>query len=88
MFQEIKDVPIDNNKMKELCLKKLSRKKKDPPIVHVVGQITYIVLGRIIVPKYMNPNNHVVNVNINRILIPNTLIELAVAINLMTRETI
>ena len=37
LLQSIKDIPIYSKVVKELCIKKLGRKKKGPPIVHVIG---------------------------------------------------
>ena len=37
LFQAIKDVPIYGKAIREACLKKPRRKKKDPTTVHVVG---------------------------------------------------
>jgi len=45
------------------------------------------MLGRVISPKYLDPGSSVVDIHINNIIAPNTLIELGVAINAMTKET-
>ena len=37
LFQAIKDVSIYGKAIREACLKKPGRKKKDPTIVYVVG---------------------------------------------------
>ena len=42
LFQAIKDVPIYGKSIRDACLKKTGRKKKDPTIVHVVGQLADI----------------------------------------------
>jgi hypothetical protein len=59
-------------------LKRPRRKKKDSPIVNVVGQLAYLMLGRVFVPKYLDPGSLVVNVHINKSIIQNTLIDLGV----------
>jgi hypothetical protein len=45
------------------------------------------MLGRIFTAKYSDPGSPIVDVQINDVLIPNTLINLGDAINIMTRET-
>ena len=67
-------------------MKKLGRKKKDPTIVHVVGQLVDIILGKVITPKYSDPGSPVVNVSINGQFVKNALIDLRVAINFMTKD--
>ena len=65
LFQDIKDVPIYGKVIREVYLKKLGRKKKDPTIVHVVGQLVDIMLGKLITPKYSDLGSPIVNVSIN-----------------------
>jgi hypothetical protein len=55
LLQAIKNVPIYNKFIKEECLKKPGRKKKDSPIVNVIGQLANLMLGRVFVPKYLDP---------------------------------
>lgn len=45
------------------------------------------MLGRVISPKYLDPGSLLVEVHINGSVVPNTLIDLGVEINLMNRET-
>jgi hypothetical protein len=45
------------------------------------------MLGKLIVPKYLDPGSPLVNVHINITLVQNTLIDLRVAINVMTKDT-
>ena len=45
------------------------------------------MLGQAICPKYLDPGSLVVDVYINGIIIPHTLIDLGAAINVMTRDT-
>jgi hypothetical protein len=87
LLQAIKDVPIYNRFIKEECIKRPGRKRKDTPTINVIGQLVDLMLGRIIVPKYLDPGIPLVNVHINKTLIQNTLIDLGVAINVMTRDT-
>ena len=45
------------------------------------------MLGNINIPKYANSSNPVIQVSINTIVIPNAVVDLGVAINVMTNET-
>jgi hypothetical protein len=44
--------------------------------------------GHFFVEKYQDPGNPIVSICINDVLVPNTLIELGVKINIMPRHTI
>lgn len=46
------------------------------------------MMGKIAIPKYLDPRNLVVKTHINGIEIPNTLIDLGATINIMSRQTI
>ncbi len=87
LFQAIKDIPAYEKAIREACLKKHGRKKKDPTIVHVVGHLVDIMLGKLITPKYFDPGSPVVSVSINGQFVKNALIDLGAAINVMTKET-
>lgn len=86
MLQAIKDVPIYSMTLREACLKKPGRKKKDPQTVHVMGQLADIMLGKVAIPKYFDPCSPVVSIVINGNQIRNVLIDLGEAINVMKRE--
>eukprot|EP00253_Pinus_taeda_P014250 PITA_14250 len=45
------------------------------------------MLGQVICPKYLDPGSRVFDVHINGTIIPHTLIDLGVSINVMTRDT-
>jgi hypothetical protein len=79
MFQSIN--PIYLKAVRELCLRKPGRKNKDPQIVHVMGKLLDLIMGRVLTDKYFDPGSPVVNVKINNKLIRNTLIDLGVPIN-------
>jgi hypothetical protein len=87
ILQAIKNVHVHNKFIKEECLKKPGRKEKDSPTFNVIGQLTNLMLGRVFVPKYLDLGNPIMDVHINKCLIQNTLIDLGVAINVMTRDT-
>lgn len=46
------------------------------------------MIGRVISPKYLDPNSSVMDVQINSIVVPKTLIDLGTTINFMTKETV
>ena len=78
---------IDPQKaIKELCLKKPTRKRIDPQTIHVIGHLTGLMTNTISMEKYVDPGIPRVTTIINNIHIPNTLIDLGAAINVMTLE--
>ena len=83
LLQAIRDVPIYSKMVSELCLKKPGRKQKDPPTIHVIGQLSNYISDYPLPPKFANPGNPVVTICINEIPIGNTLVDLGAAINVM-----
>jgi hypothetical protein len=43
MLQAIKDIPIYAKIIRDILIKKPGRKKKEPPIVQVVGQLSKFI---------------------------------------------
>ena len=85
LLQAIKDIPIYAKIIRDLCIKKPRRKKKEPPLVQVVGQLSEFISE---MPyKYNDPGNPVVTIEINGISLPNTLIDLGAAINVIPFDT-
>lgn len=87
LLQAIKDVPIYKNIIKEECFKRPRRRRKYTSTINVVGQLSDLMLGRVISPKYLECSSPVVDVHIDGIMVPNTLIELGAGINVMNRES-
>ena len=87
LLQAIKDVPIYNKLVKEKCFKHPGRWNKDASTINVIGQLSNLMLGQVICPKYLDPGSPVVDVHINGTIIPHALIDLGAAINVMTRDT-
>eukprot|EP00253_Pinus_taeda_P010529 PITA_10529 len=83
----IKDVPIYKKFIKEKCFRHPSRRKRDALTINVIGQLSDLMLGQVIYPKYLDPGSPVVDDHINGTIIPHTLIDLEAAINVMTRDT-
>jgi hypothetical protein len=88
LLQAIKDITIYIKVVKELCIKKPGRKQKNPPTLHLVGGLSEYILEKPKIAKYGNPGNPVVTITINEVSIGNTLIDLWVAINVMTSTTL
>ena len=84
MLQAIKDIPIYSKVIKDLCIKRPGRKKKDPVSVNVIGELSDHISGTPTISKYDDPGNPIVTVVINKVSIGNTLIDLGAAINMMT----
>eukprot|EP00253_Pinus_taeda_P024676 PITA_24676 len=63
------------------------RKTKITPTVHVVGTLSNLLLGKETPVKYEDPRNPIVIVQINGCSFPNSLVDLGVAINILTTET-
>lgn len=87
LLQAIKDIPILAITIKELCLKKLGRKKKQPTKIQVVGQLAELISNRPRVIKYGNPRNPKITSYIKQILVPNTLVDQGATINIMIVTT-
>lgn len=73
--------------IKEKCFKHLGRRKKDTPIINVIGQLFHLMLGRVIFPKYLDLGSPVVDVHIDGTIVPHTLTDLGATINVMTKDT-
>ena len=84
LFQEIKDVPIYAKTIRELCIRKHGRKPKDPPTVHMIGQLNDFILAKVVTTKYMDPSSLIVDVYFNQIHTLDTLIDLGATVNVMT----
>lgn len=73
--------------IKEKCFSHLGRRKRDAPTINVIEQLSDLMLGQVICPKYLDLGSPVVDVHINGTIIPHTLIDLGATINVMTRDT-
>ena len=63
------------------------RKIKTTPTVHIVGTLSDLLSGRETPVKYEDPGNPIVMVQINGCSFPNALVDLGVAINILTTTT-
>ena len=87
LLQAIKDIPIYEKTIKELCIKKIGRRKRDPPTIQVIGRLSSPMSTKITIEKYIDPGIPMVTISINSFSVPNTLIYLGEAISFMTIET-
>jgi hypothetical protein len=71
-----------------LCIKKPGRKQKDPPTIHLIGELSEYISKQPKITKYGNLGNPIVTITINEVSIGNTLIDLGAAINVMTATTL
>jgi len=60
----------------------------DVTIINVIWNLANIILRRIIISRYIDLGNQLVVFHINEIVVPNTLINMGVATNIMEKETI
>jgi hypothetical protein len=87
LLQAIKDIPIYTKEIKELCSNKINKIKKDPPTIHVIGNLAGLMSNTISIEKYVDPGIPMVTITINNFSISKTLIDLGSTINVMTLET-
>jgi hypothetical protein len=87
LLQAIKDIPIYTKVVKELFLKKPTKKIFNSQTIHFIGNLVGLMANTISMEKYVDPGIPRVTTIINNIPIPNTLIDLRAAINVMTIET-
>lgn len=71
LFQAIENVHIYLKVTRELDLRILDRRRKDPQIIHVMGKMSELMIGGVLRSKYSDPMILVVNVQIKFTLIPN-----------------
>jgi hypothetical protein len=87
LLQAIKEIPIFAKTIRELSIKKPGRKRKEIKRIQLVGKIADIMMGKTTIQKYLDPGSPIVKTHINGIEIPNTLIDLGAAINIMSKQT-
>ena len=84
LLQSLHDVPIYARTVRDLCVRKLGRKLRDPPTIHVLGKLSELIMGKIPLAKYDDPGNPIFIVHIGDTQILNVLVDLGIAINIMT----
>lgn len=88
LLDAIKEVPIYSKAIREACVKKPGRKKKDPKTIHVLRQLSDLMLDNCKMPKYADPSSPVVTLTIQGVQVHNVLIDLGASINVMTKEVV
>lgn len=73
--------------LREYCGKNPKKKSRDSLTIYVVGKLSNFMMGKIIPVKYGDPGNPILTMQINGIEIPNMLVNLGIAINVITVET-
>jgi hypothetical protein len=81
LLKAIKDIPIYAKILRDLCIENPGRKRKEPPIIQVVGKFSEFISEMSF--KYNDLGNLVVTIEINGISLPNTLIDIGATINIM-----
>lgn len=87
LLQEIKEIPIYAKTIKELCIKKTGKKKKDPTTIQFIAKLASLMSTKAAVEKYIDLGIPMVTISINNFSVPNTLIDFGATINIMTIET-
>ena len=87
LLQAIRDIRIYAKIIRELCLKKVGRKKKYPPTIQFIGQSVDQLTNQMQIDNYEDSGNPIVTICIKGTYIPNTFIDLGEAINMMTLQT-
>ena len=87
LLQALHDVPIYAKTVRDLCVRKRGRKPKYPLTVHVVGNLSELMMGKAPWDKYDDPDNPIVTAHIGYTNILNVLVELGATINVMTIKT-
>jgi hypothetical protein len=87
LLKVIKDALIYAKTVRDLYIKNPGRKPRDPLTVQVVGELFELMLGKTPPIKYGNPGNPTVTVKIGQKFIPDVLVDLGEAINIMPIET-
>ena len=88
LLQALHNVPIYAKTVRNLVVKKPRRKPRDPPIVHLIGQLSELIIGKVPLAKYIDTGNPTVTVCIGKIQISNVWVDLGTSINVMTIETL
>ena len=82
----MRDVPIYANTLGEYCDKNPKKKSREPLTIHVMGKLLDFMMGKVMPVKYGDLRNPILTVKINGVEIPNVLVDLGVAINVIIVE--
>jgi hypothetical protein len=74
LLQAIKEITIYGKIVRYLCIKNPGRKRKEPYVIQVVGQLLEFISE--MPSKYNDPGNLLLTIEINGVSFPNKLIDL------------
>lgn len=86
LLQALRDVPIYARTVRDICIKKAGRKAKDPFTVHVMGDLTALMIGKSPPIKYGDTGHPTVTVRVGKTIVSLVLVDLGAAINIMALE--
>jgi len=69
LLQELKDVPIYGRTVRDICIKKPSKKAKDPLTVHVISDLATLMSGKTPPIKYGDPGHPTVMVKVGKTIV-------------------
>eukprot|EP00253_Pinus_taeda_P017439 PITA_17439 len=87
LLQALRDVPIYARTVRDICVRKLGRKAKEPLRVHVMAELTAPMIEKDPPVKYGDPGHPTVIVQVGKTFVSKVLVDLGAAINIMTLET-
>lgn len=65
LLQAMKDIPIYSKTLREYCAKKPKNKLRDLLNIHVMGKLSFFMMGRSMLVNYGDPRNPILIVHIN-----------------------
>lgn len=68
-MQALRDVPIYARSVRDICIKKPGRKAKDPLIVHVMGDLVALMLGKVPPVKYGDHGHPTVTLQVRKTIV-------------------
>jgi hypothetical protein len=87
LLQAIKYISVYSKTVREISIKSSSRKPRDSPTVQVLKKLSELMMGKTTLVKYDDPWNPKITIHIGKMIIPNTLNDMGVEINIITKET-
>src|ERR1700733_3347036 len=87
LLQALRDVPIYARTVRDICVRKPGRKVKEPLTVHLMGELTALMIEKDPPVKYGDPGHPTVTVQVGKTFVSKVLVDLGAAINTMTLET-
>ena len=70
LLQDMKEIPIFAKTIKAICIIKPGRKRKAIKKIQLVGKIAYIMIGKPIIQRSLDPSSLIAKIHINGFEIP------------------